>query len=111
MFRIKIATCKTKYNAFKLFESVGIDPTIFGNKGLKLLCDRYKSPYRNKGAAAFTSEQRDRKKIEDKKTYNKGKSQSHERDEKTKSIHKRPIDITSRSSYGHWELEYLKKID
>ncbi len=68
-FRIKIATCKTKYDAIELFESVGIDPTIFGNKRLKSLYDRYKSQYRNKGAAAFTSEQRGRKKIEDKKTY------------------------------------------
>lgn len=68
-FRIKIATCKTKYDAIELFESVGIDPTMFGKRRLNSLYDRYKSQYRNKGAAAFTSEQRGRKKIEDKKTY------------------------------------------
>ncbi|WOO88757.1 hypothetical protein R2F61_07695 [Mollicutes bacterium LVI A0078] len=68
-FRIKIATCKTKYDAIELFESVGIDPTIFGKQRLKSLYDRYKSQYRNKGAAAFTSEQRVRKKIEDKKIF------------------------------------------
>ncbi len=42
-----------------------------------------------------------------KKTNNKGKSQYHERDANTKSIHKRPIDITNRLSYGHWELDLI----
>lgn len=34
-FRIKIATCKTKYDAIKLFKSVAIDPTISGKQRLK----------------------------------------------------------------------------
>ena len=68
-FRIKIATCKTKYDAVLLFESIGICPTLFGRDRLKSMHTRYKSEYRNKGAAAFTSENRGRKKIHDKKTY------------------------------------------
>lgn len=68
-FRVEIARCKTKYDAVELFESTGIDSAIFGRQRLNSLYDRYKNQYRNKGVAAFTSESRGRKKIEDKKTY------------------------------------------
>ncbi len=68
-FRVKIATCKTMYDVIELFESVDINPTIFGKQRLKSLYERYKSQYKNKGVGAFSSENRGRKKIQDKKTY------------------------------------------
>ncbi len=68
-FRIKIATCKTKYDAVELFESVGIDPTLFGKKRLESLYFRNKNKYRSEGAAAFSAETRGRKNLKEKKTY------------------------------------------
>ncbi len=68
-FRVKIATCKTKYDVLELFENVGINPSVFGKKRLDSLYERYRNQYRNKGAAAFTSESRGRKKLSEKKTY------------------------------------------
>ena len=46
-FRIKIATCKNKFDVVLLFDSVGICLTIFGSTRLKSLYNRYKSEYRN----------------------------------------------------------------
>lgn len=43
-----------------------------------------------------------------KQTNNKGKSQSHDRDVNTKSIHERPLRITNRLSQGHWELDLIE---
>ena len=68
-FRVEIARCKTKYDAIELFINVGIEPGVFGEQRLKSLYNRYKSQYHLKGAAAFTSENRGRKKLQDKKTY------------------------------------------
>ncbi len=96
-FRVQIATCKTKYDAVELFESVGIDPSIFGYQRLKSLYNRYKSQYRNKGAAAFTSENRGRKKIQDKKTYD------------TADLEERLRQAEERLKAQDAEIEMLKK--
>lgn len=69
-FKVSIATCKTRLEARRLFDNNGIDINLLGEERFVSLYCRYKSQYRNKGAAAFQTETRGRKKVSNKKTYN-----------------------------------------
>lgn len=69
-FKVEVANCKTKYEARQLFKEHEIDIEVIDQSRFDSLYSRYKSQYKNKGAAAFQIETRGRKKHADKKTYN-----------------------------------------
>ncbi len=86
------------YDLTYLFETEDINLSYFGKKRINSLYYRYKSKYRNKGAGAFTSEKRGRKKLSDKQAYNNA-----ELEDKLKQAEKRLKEQEA-------EIEMLKKL-